>query len=241
MNSAQTLALYSPDYTKEKAVYSRAELYATWWQDPKGDQRKLVPVVLRETTFSPLIAPIKRIEVMGRTPTDAAAEVLRQLKAPDETKQRNHWRIGLPLPKIFNVLYRPNPNFTGRFEAMKSLQKSLREGNAAITALAGMGGVGKTTLAAEYCHRLGGRYGGVWWVQAEQELVMLADLVALAGRWRRRERQRRGRPRATLEHLASRSEPWLMVYDNAPNADAVSKWLPAGAGSLHYHVALCRL
>jgi len=54
MNSAQTLALYSPDYTKDAAVYSKVERYATFWQDPIGDKRKLVPIVLRETTFTPL-------------------------------------------------------------------------------------------------------------------------------------------------------------------------------------------
>lgn len=35
--------------------------------------------------------------------------------------------------------------------------------------------------------------------------------------------------RAVLDHLASVTEPWLMVYDNAPNPDAVRKWLPVGA------------
>jgi len=66
MNSAQTLALYSPDYTKDKAVYSKAELYASFWQDPTGDKRKLVPVVLRATTLTPLMAMRSRIDVKGR-------------------------------------------------------------------------------------------------------------------------------------------------------------------------------
>src|SRR5688572_20237498 len=73
MNSAQTLALYSPDYVKEKAVYSRAERYATWWQDPGSDKRKLIPILLRDTTFTPLMAMISRIEVTGSTPQEAAA------------------------------------------------------------------------------------------------------------------------------------------------------------------------
>lgn len=186
--------------------------------------------MLRETTFTPLIAPLKRIDVTGMTRDEAAAHVVDRLKTPLETKERDRWRIGLPLPKVFNVLYRQNPNFTGRLDALESLQRGLREGNAAITALAGMGGVGKTTLAAEYCHRFGGRFGGVWWVRAEHEPVILTDLATLG--------QRLGITatgnieadvRATLENLASRNEPWLMVYDNAPNADVVAKWLPAGA------------
>jgi tetratricopeptide (TPR) repeat protein len=231
MNSAQTLALYSPDYTKDKAVYSKAERYAGFWQDPTGDKRKLIPVVLRETTFTPLMAMLSRIEVKGLTPAEAAARVVKRLKATDETESRDRWRAGLPLPKIFNVLYRPNPNFTGRFEALITLHQSLlARTHAAITAFAGMGGIGKTTLAAEYCHRFGGLYGGVWWIRAEQEPVMLADLQALG--------EKLGIPsdgnievavQACLDRLRSLPEQWLLVYDNAPNPDAIGKWLPVGA------------
>lgn len=51
--------------------------------------------------------------------------------------------------------------------------------NAAVTAVAGMGGVGKTTLAAEYCRHFGGQYSGVCWIRAEQESVLLSDLKNL--------------------------------------------------------------
>jgi hypothetical protein len=84
MNSAQTLALYSPDYTNDKAIYSKAERYATWWQDPGSDKRKLIPILLRDTTFTPLMAMISRIEVTGLTPKEAATRVVTRLKAPDE-------------------------------------------------------------------------------------------------------------------------------------------------------------
>jgi tetratricopeptide (TPR) repeat protein len=231
MSSAQTLALYSPDYTKDGAVYSKAERYASFWQDPTGDKRKLVPVVLRETTFTPLIAPLSRIEVRDLTPAEAAARVVKRLKARDETESRDRWRAGLPLPKIFNVLYRPNPNFTGRFEALITLHQSLlARTHAAITAFAGMGGIGKTTLAAEYCHRFGGLYGGVWWIRAEQEPVMLADLQALGEKLGIASEGNIERDvRACLDRLKSLPEQWLLVYDNAPNPDAVAKWLPVGA------------
>jgi tetratricopeptide (TPR) repeat protein len=229
MNSRQLLALCSPEYMADGAVYSEAERYARFWQDSRSAKFKLVPVELKPTSFKPLMSVYKRIDAKNTSPAQAAAAVVGALKKPDEVQQREVIYNVEPLPKIFNVLYHHNPNFTGRFEAMESLQKSLREGNAAITAVAGMGGVGKTTLAAEYCHRFGGRYGGVWWVRAEQEPVMLADLAALG--------QRLGLAvsgnieadaRAALEDVASRTEPWLMVYDNAPYADVIRKWLPAG-------------
>ena len=231
MNSAQTLALYSPAYTSDRAVYSKAERYASWWQDPGGDKRKLIPVLLRETTFTPLMAMISRIEVLGTTPDEAAAHVVLRLKQPNEAEQRDYWRSGLPLPKIFHAAYRPNPNFTGRFEALELLQRSLRAGsNAAITAVAWMGGIGKTTLAAEYCHRFGGRYGGVWWIRAGQAPVMLADLQTLGERLKIASTGNVEKDaRAALDHLGSVTEPWLLVYDNAPNPDAVRQWLPVGA------------
>ena len=230
MNSVQTLALYSPAYTSDKAIYSKAERYATWWQDPGSDKRKLIPILLADTAFTPLMAPIKRIDARGKTPSDAAAFVVAQLNTGEEPSRRDLWRRGMPLPAIFQAAYRPNPNFTGRFEALELLQRLLRAGtNAAITAVAGLGGIGKTTLAAEYCHRFGGLYAGVWWIRAEQELVMLQDIATLGSHL---SLQQSGNiekdARACLDYLATRAEPWLLVYDNAPNPDAVQKWLPIG-------------
>jgi hypothetical protein len=151
MNSRQMLALYSPEYAADRSIYSEAERYARFWQDARGAQYKLIPVMLRQVAPTPLMSVYSRIDVKGLTPAQAAELIVGKLKKPDEARQRDVIRSVEPLPKIFNVLYRHNPNFTGRFEALDSLQKTLTEGNAAITALQGLGGVGKTTLAAEYC------------------------------------------------------------------------------------------
>jgi hypothetical protein len=105
------------------------------------------------------IPPLKRIEVIGLSPQKAAGTVVEHLTSSEELAQSDLWCHCLPLPQIFRVAYRPNPNFTGRFEALGDLIRSLRVGTTtAITAVAGMGGMGKATLAAEYCHRFGGRY-----------------------------------------------------------------------------------
>jgi hypothetical protein len=63
--------------------------------------------------------------VKDLTPAEAAARVVRRLKAPEEAEPRDRWRAGLPLPEIFNVLYRSNANFAGRFEALFTLHQSL--------------------------------------------------------------------------------------------------------------------
>ena len=231
MNSAQTLALYSPDYTKDKAIYSKAERYATWWQDPLNDKRKLIPILLRKTQFTPLMAMISYIDATGKTPREAGNHVIACLRAPHEAKQRDLWRARQPLPAIFSAAYRPNPNFTGRFESLELLVKSLSDGSvAAVTAVSGMGGVGKTTLAAEYCHRFGGQYGGVWWIRAEQETTILSDLAQLAQRLGLEFKSAIGETaRDCLAYLANQTRPWLLVLDNAPNGDALRPYLPTGA------------
>jgi tetratricopeptide (TPR) repeat protein len=230
MGSAQTLALYSPDYMKDTAIYSRAERYASWWQDPGDDRRKLIPVLLRDTKLTPLMAPISRIEVTGLTPKEAAARVVDRLKAPNETEQRGRWHKLQALPKIFRAPYRPNPNFTGRFEDLERLHRALGEpGTVAVTAIAGTGGIGKTTLAAEYCHRFGGQYGGMWTIRSEEMTVMLADLQELANELKvGTGKNTESDAKAALNHLKSEIHPWLLVYDNAPNPDSVRKWLPEG-------------
>ena len=52
-------------------------------------------------------------------------------------------------------------------------------GRAAITALHGLRGVGKTVLAAAYAERHGGDYRATWSDSAETVSTMRADLVGL--------------------------------------------------------------
>src|SRR5271166_6487209 len=52
--------------------------------------------------------------------------------------------------QLFTVPFRPNPFFTGREDALDGLKNTLERSG--ISALTGMGGVGKTQTAAQYAH-----------------------------------------------------------------------------------------
>src|SRR5205814_4950183 len=74
--------------------------------------------------------------------------------------------------------------FMGREEALAEVETAMRRyhGRIAITALHGLRGVGKTVLAAAYAERHHADYRATWWLRAESEAGMRADLVGLGVR-----------------------------------------------------------
>lgn len=223
-HSSQMLALCTPNYLSSSSVYSEAEQYARFWQDARGAEFKLIPVELKKAEFPPLMSIYKRIDAKDLSPEQAAEAVISALRVTGKFEPSVQLAS-----KIFNIPYPPNPNFVGRSEAMEFLERSLGSDSGAITAIVGLGGIGKTTLAAEYCHRTRDLYGGIWWARAEQEPILLADLTALA---RRLGLSHTGSAeadaQAALNHVSSQGKRWLIVYDNAQSADAIGRWLPTG-------------
>jgi MoxR-like ATPase len=69
----------------------------------------------------------------------------------------------------------------GREDALTAIETALQgpEGRVAITALHGLRGVGKSTLAATYAERHRGDYRATWWIRAQVDAVLRADLVEL--------------------------------------------------------------
>jgi hypothetical protein len=135
------------------------------------------------------------------------------------------------MPGIWNVPTR-NPGFTGRDGLLTAVRERLLAGDRAVVqALRGMGGVGKTQLAAEYAHRFAGTYDLAWWVNAEQGGLIGDQFAALgaalgcieAGAGHEAVRA------AVLAGLRERGR-WLLVFDNAQDPADVTPWLPGGSG-----------
>src|ERR1700734_1065880 len=82
-----------------------------------------------------------------------------------------------------------NPDFIGREEELEALHSFLGGKSSSmalighpIEAVHGLGGVGKTELAAEYAHRYRDEYDLVWWIRAEQDYAIGAALIGLGTR-----------------------------------------------------------
>ncbi len=142
--------------------------------------------------------------------------------------------------KIFENVPPRDHNFTGRDKRLTELHRLLGDADhpAAITqaAIHGLGGIGKTSLAAEYAHRYAGAYAGVWWAPAEQRTLLVSSLAALAGRIEPRladEPDQGKAARAGLARLGRFTMPFLLVYDNVETPDTLRDLVPsAGARAL---------
>jgi Tetratricopeptide repeat len=145
---------------------------------------------------------------------------LAHLREPDATG------LTLSLPP------RPSP-LAGREDLLAELHKALTEGGTPrVVVLSGMGGVGKTSSAVEFAHRQLPELSVVWQAQAEDETVLRQELAELAARLCGRDAVDPLDPVASAHAvLATRRSRWLLVFDNAPDAASVRRFLPpAGPG-----------
>src|SRR4051794_30701407 len=104
------------------------------------------------------------------------------------------------------------------------------EGTLVVQALYGLVGVGKTQLAQEYAHRYAADYDLVWWIDAEQPVLIPEQLAALTARL---ELPAGATVAATVDRLLAelrRRDRWLLIFDNAERPVDIAGYRPGGAG-----------
>jgi tetratricopeptide (TPR) repeat protein len=135
--------------------------------------------------------------------------------------------------------------FFGREAELLLIEKALWDqgGRAALTnptsstAVTGLGGVGKSSLAQEYAWRNRARYRGVWWIRAESRDTLLDDLIELGSEFVAGlkdvadRREAAGTALRTIAELG-RAKPWLLVYDNVEAPHDIENLCPAGGAHI---------
>ncbi|RAY12811.1 cytochrome C [Actinomadura craniellae] len=130
-----------------------------------------------------------------------------------------------------------NKNFTGREDLLAKLRKGIADQVTAVVphALHGLGGVGKTQMAVEYAYRYRDDYDLVWWIPADQPVLVRSTLAGLAPHL--------GLPSPTASGIEDamyavlnalrRGDPyskWLLIFDNADQPEELNEIIPQGSG-----------
>jgi hypothetical protein len=136
------------------------------------------------------------------------------------------------LPEVFTVPPRLR-YFTGRQPLLDQIRTALAAaegGRVQVSALQGMGGVGKSQLAIEYAHRHAADYTLIHWIDAGQDAAVPAGLAALTGPLGLSTTGQILDDAAAVLAALRRRSGWLLVYDNAENPVTLRPWLTDGPG-----------
>lgn len=238
-NASRVIAILSPQYTRDTTV--AAEWAAAFARDPDGRLRYLIPVRIVDFALEGLFAslsPIDLFDLDEATATERLTHGLAARPAASSTLPSfpGQGQAGFPgtLPSVWNVPFLRNPYFTGRESEFTELRAAIttKQRVALTQVISGLGGVGKTQIALEYCYRYSADYDVIWWLRAEEQATLTTDIVQLAEAILSTsanvslEQDRDSLLRMVRTHLQGRGR-WLLVFDNATGADDLLPYLPS--------------
>jgi energy-coupling factor transporter ATP-binding protein EcfA2 len=207
--------------------------------EAEGRNTKFIPVVfssqdadyipheLRAATRYDLSAP-EGYDNLFRHLTDQPARkksaVAPQVKAMPLLARTQ--QFGEPL---WNVPIPRNPFFTGREEVLADVEKELQAGG--LVALTGMGGVGKTQIAAQFAHEHRDDYSAVFWASASSQATLLSDFAGIAGLLNLPQKDEKDQTLAVaaVKRWLEANGDWLLNLDNASDLAPVHEFIPQAA------------
>ncbi|TFE25669.1 tetratricopeptide repeat protein [Frankia sp. B2] len=226
-----TIAVVSDGYLRSSPAV--AEWAAAWSADPTGGERRLLVTRVADRPLPGLLGQLVPVDLFDRSEIAVRASLLAALRGdrpqPEQPPGFPGRRGIFPpeLPAVWNVPDQP-ARFVGRTAALARLDEALSR--SPLVTVTGIAGIGKTSLVTEYVRQHRADLDAVWWVPAERpELIgervrELAPAVGLPGH---------AEPAAVIANLGRADGRWLIVLDDAADADTLPDWLrPTEPGRL---------
>jgi hypothetical protein len=241
-----------------KAPYSALEWRAAQWAAITKRPNFVLPIFIEKCEAPTLFALLKRCDLYGLSEDEALKRLADFLQpaakptgpVPFPGAKKAVASGGTPPPQapvtfpgqkidrastVSNIPFDIPRHFLGRETALNAVDAELssNSGRVAVTALHGLRGVGKSTLAVAYAYAHREDYRATWWIRAETESTMRADLASLGIRlgWVPSDVAEEAAINATLAKLGDDGGGILLIYDNANNSREIQKYLPRAGGA----------
>jgi len=135
---------------------------------------------------------------------------------------QNVWNIPLP-----------TNHFQDRPDLIDQIDRALKQGATALTALHGLGGIGKTQLARRFAQQRREQYKLGAWIEAETTVSLLTNLSGLAPLLGVSVEQDQQAMASRVMNELSAREPWLVIFDNAASAETLRPYVEMLSGNGH--------
>ncbi|QDV50833.1 hypothetical protein Enr17x_28780 [Gimesia fumaroli] len=131
-----------------------------------------------------------------------------------------------------------NPAFTGRKNELNEIRTRLTSGGrtALTQAIRGLGGIGKTQIAAEYAYRYQAEYEYVFWVQltddqdskpVDPSLLLLNSYAGYCEKLKIPFDDTKAETTVpAFKQWMEQHQNWLLIFDNADQPDCLAPFLP---------------
>jgi tetratricopeptide (TPR) repeat protein len=239
-------------------IWSQSAAQSHWveleWTNAVALRKLVIPCRLDKTALPALLANLLYVDFIeiekGMTQLREAVQLAQKpvTNTPTSNIERVarflRFELAGDLPPIWNVPHHRNPNFTGRGQLLADLRQALTAEKAATLtqtqAVHGLGGVGKTQLALEYAYRYAADYGLVWWLRSEEPATLAADYAGLATALDLPEKEAREQNAIikAVRQWLDRHSGWLLIFDNASQAQDLLPYLPFRFGGTTGHVII---
>jgi tetratricopeptide (TPR) repeat protein len=233
--------------------YSSWERRAAQWAAQKSRPNFVLPVLIEACELPVSLGHLNSCDLHGLSEEQARASLAKHLKPAQRPEGPQPFPGSAPAaPSVMasstapiafpgkeyalsNIPFAIPLHFLGRDDSLAAIETALKRKlvRVAITALHGLRGVGKTVLAAAYAEAHRRDYRATWWIRAQTESTMRADIVALGIRlgWVGANDQEETALAALKERLRQEGDGILLIFDNAIDAQALRPYIPFGGAA----------